>query len=372
MIGSLIRTTGLALSLAMLSPPASAEQAVVLPSDPASLFQDALSRAQAGSTDFQVVLGELFEKGIGTEQNLDEAFRWYSEAAMSGHPGAQARLGVLFMDGKGTAQDYGPGVDLLTRAMEMGEPLAIARLGLAHVHGHGVPADPQLGMQMLAKASEKGNGAAAYELAKIHLFGSAGTIDKSEAKKWFQISANLGFPNGQYVYGRDYVSDPVERLRLTFLAAHGGQRHAQYDVGQHFLNRTSPPADQNEAVKWFRLAALNGNQMGNQALFKLGLPDVNGKMPINSTVPSTAMPEAQDADELIAFFFVAGVSAVVLSALNGGDQSASDASSYEEELYCNYGEIDMGGYCAPPICGYGEFNAGGFCMSYPDDWMGGN
>lgn len=371
MTGMLIRATGLVLIMALVPTLAAADRKA-LPTEPGQLFQDALGRAQAGSAEFQLVLGELFENGIGTEQNLGEALRWYSAAAKAGHPGAQARLAILYLEGRGAQKDIALAIDLLKDAADKGEPLALAQLGLAYVNGLGVPQDAGQGMQMLAKASDKGNGSAAYELAKIHLFGTSGPVDKAEARKWFQVSAVLGFPNGQYVYARDYVTDPDERLRLTFLAAHGGQRHAQYDVGQYYLNRSDTSADRETAVGWFRLAALNGNEMGNQALFRLGLPDVNGNMPLNSTVPSTAMPAADGPDDLMALLFVAGISMAVLSALDGGDASSVGASSDDEDLFCSYGEVDMGGYCAPPICGYGEFNAGGFCMSYPDDWMGGN
>lgn len=370
-IGRFIRTTCLVLSLAPLSTLAAADTRA-LPTDPRQLFQDALDRAQAGSADFQLLLGELFENGIGTEQDLVEAFRWYSEASKTDHPGAQARLAILHLEGRGVVKDVAQGIDLLKRAAAKGEPLAMTRLGLAYINGSGVKQDAGLGLQMLAEASGRGNGSAAYELAKIHLFGEAGPVDKAEAQKWFEVSARLGFPNGQYVYARDYVTDPDERLRLTFLAAHGGQHNAQYDVGQYFLNRSDTAADREQAVNWFSLAALNGNEMGNQALFGLGLPDVNGNMPLNSTVPSTVMPAADDPDDLMALLFVLGVSAVALSALDSGDASGAGNPDTEDRLYCNYGEIDMGGYCAPPSCGYGEFNAGGFCMSYPDDWMGGN
>lgn len=360
----LVLTLAVAPSLANADPQG-------LPSDPVRLFQQALDQAQTGSVDFQIVLGELFEKGIGTEANIEEAYHWYSEAAKAGHPGAQARLGILYAEGRGVAKDVSLGIGLLKRATDKGEPLAMAWLGLAYVRGDGVPQDRTLGMQMLTQASDKGNGSAAYELAKIHLFGTSGPVDKAEARKWFEISAKLGFPNGQYVYARDYVTDPDERLRLTFLAAHGGQRNAQYDVGQYYLSRSGSPADRDQAVGWFRRAALNGNEMGNQALFKLGLPDVNGNMPVNSTVASTAMPAADDPDDLMALLFAVGISIIVLSAFEGGEPGTA-SSSADGQLFCNYGEIDMGGYCAPPMCGYGEFNAGGFCMSYPDDWLGGN
>lgn len=370
MFRSFLRIMCLILSLTAWPTLADAEQGDVS-TNPQQLYQHVLERAKAGSTEFQLVLGELLEKGIGTQKDVEEAFFWYSEAAKGGHLDAQARLAIMYLEGKGVAQDMPRAVELLRQAADKGNPRAIVHLGLVHVWGTDVTKDIELGLQMLVLSSEKGNGAAAYELARIHSFGRHVPEDKVAAQKWFQVSAEQGFPSGQYAYAREYVTDPDEQLRLIFLAAQGGHWLAQYDIGQFYLHRSEDPADREQAITWFRLAAMNGNEMGNQALFRLGLPDVNGNMPINTTIPSTAMRDSDPQDDLVGLLLVLGASAVVLSALDGGDGTSNGDPSSDGPL-CNYGEIDMGGYCAPPSCGYGEYDAGGFCVPYPDAIMGGN
>lgn len=165
------------------------------------------------------------------------------------------------------------------------------------------------------------------------------------------------------------MADPDERARLFLWAAQSGERHAQYEVGKYFESRSDAPSDRERAVKWYSLAARNGNEMGNQALFKLGLPDINGRMPLNATIPETAKPGIENSDALLALMVAVGVSIVVLSALDGGEATGAEQSGSDSAPDCSYGEVDLGGFCGPLACDYGEFNAGGFCMSYPDEWM---
>jgi len=48
------------------------------------LFQVQQSLAKKGDARAQYYLGEMYEQGLGTTQNLDEAFKWYAKAADQG------------------------------------------------------------------------------------------------------------------------------------------------------------------------------------------------------------------------------------------------------------------------------------------------
>jgi len=50
----------------------------------------------------QTNLGFLYEKGKGTEKDLEMAFYWYRKAAESGYSVAQNNLGLLYEKGEGT------------------------------------------------------------------------------------------------------------------------------------------------------------------------------------------------------------------------------------------------------------------------------
>ncbi len=75
--------------LLMMVPPANAAG---LDDADQRLFQVQLSVAQKGNARAQYYLGEMYEQGLGTTQNLDEAFKWYARAAQQGDALAKYKL----------------------------------------------------------------------------------------------------------------------------------------------------------------------------------------------------------------------------------------------------------------------------------------
>ena len=64
-----------------------------------------LPAAEGGDADAQNSVGEIFERGLGTEPNYEVAALWFKRAAEQGHKGAQFNLGTLYEAGKGVPQD---------------------------------------------------------------------------------------------------------------------------------------------------------------------------------------------------------------------------------------------------------------------------
>ena len=62
-------------------------------------------RAEQGVVESQFALGNMYFKGHGVEQNIDEALKWYGRAAAKGNAMAQLKLGFIYEDGKGVPQN---------------------------------------------------------------------------------------------------------------------------------------------------------------------------------------------------------------------------------------------------------------------------
>ncbi len=56
------------------------------------LFKVQLSMAQSGDPDGEYYVGEMYEKGLGTPQDLNAAHEWYEKAAKQGNQKAQNKL----------------------------------------------------------------------------------------------------------------------------------------------------------------------------------------------------------------------------------------------------------------------------------------
>lgn len=75
-----------------------------------------LEPAEAGDPEAQNYVGEIFEKGLGTEPDYVSAATWYRRAADQGYARAQINLGFLYEQGLGVAQDRARALNLYRRA----------------------------------------------------------------------------------------------------------------------------------------------------------------------------------------------------------------------------------------------------------------
>jgi uncharacterized protein len=64
-----------------------------------------MEAAKAGDAEAQTNVGEIFEKGLGTEPNYEAAHLWYRRAAEQGYTRAQFNLGTLYEMGLGVPAD---------------------------------------------------------------------------------------------------------------------------------------------------------------------------------------------------------------------------------------------------------------------------
>ena len=65
-----------------------------------------LKQAEEGDVIAQYRLAYCYQTGDGVSRNADECVRWYTLAAMNGHPASQHNLGFLYMTGEGVEKDY--------------------------------------------------------------------------------------------------------------------------------------------------------------------------------------------------------------------------------------------------------------------------
>ncbi|MDE0217777.1 MAG: tetratricopeptide repeat protein [Spirochaetaceae bacterium] len=96
--------------------------------------------AAQGEPGAQRVLGRLYLRGNGVEQNVCESARWYHRAAVQGDRLAQHRLGELYAT-DGALQDYTVAAWWYRRAAEQGHTGARWGLGQLYRDGKGVPQD---------------------------------------------------------------------------------------------------------------------------------------------------------------------------------------------------------------------------------------
>ena len=116
----------------------------------------------------QHCLGIMYEHGLlGSTQDLDQAFKWYTKAAVQGNPTAQYDLGIMYADGIGVPQDYALAIEWFTKSAEQGDLDAQVILGIRYENGVGVPQDYKQAAKWYTKATEQGHSLAQSYLDDI-------------------------------------------------------------------------------------------------------------------------------------------------------------------------------------------------------------
>ncbi|MGA9535093.1 MAG: caspase family protein [Desulfobacterales bacterium] len=84
--------------------------------DVASALEVWLPEAKEGNEVAQTEVGEIYEKGIGTQPSYGLATEWYQKAAAQGYPRAQINLGYLYEKGLGVKKDVTTATEWYQRA----------------------------------------------------------------------------------------------------------------------------------------------------------------------------------------------------------------------------------------------------------------
>ncbi|MCY1397968.1 Sel1 repeat protein [compost metagenome] len=193
------------------------------------------------------VLGEAYFFGIGVPADASRAIHFYQRAESRGEPRASRRLGfVTFYGIYGIPQNVNEGLALLKRASEGGVSDADYDLGLIYRSGQqGVPADLEAAEAYYIRGAQAGNRRAMYGLYEIYMGTPLKELPNTQevALKALQDSAEAGYPEAQYEYGRIlWLGGPIavdHQAALAWLqeASRQGHAKAQYFLGSIYMEK---------------------------------------------------------------------------------------------------------------------------------------
>ena len=237
--------------------------------------KEQLLAAEQGDPEAQYDIGSEYVRGYFYVANLEEGIRLLKLAAAQGHEGARRDL-----ENVEKAQEY-------RISAEGGDAEAQYLIGRCHYHGIGTEYDPKKGVEWYRCAAEQGHVEAMYELGKYNKlegirdgFG----VDRellAEARKWYIAAARRGHARAAYQLGDIYYfgfgfsrfeNHRKEAVMCYEFAAERGVPEAQYSLGICYEYGYGIEKDFEKAVKWYRLAAEQGNDKAIEALKKMGFP----------------------------------------------------------------------------------------------------
>lgn len=144
--------------------------------------------------------GNNYEKAKKYEVNgkLDRAVEAYEKAADAGHLEAQNMLGVMYLKGEGVEQDKQKARELFKNAAEEG--LDIAQYQYAELLLQGEGGDREKAIEWYRKAADQGHVISMTKLGEVYATDSKDTDpDYPRAFAWYVVAKQMGayVSNGQ-------------------------------------------------------------------------------------------------------------------------------------------------------------------------------
>ncbi len=199
----------------------------------------ATRRAQEDDPAAATLLGVLYERGYGVQQNVKTSASWYEIAAKAGDGQAAYRLGLYHLLGTGVEADKKKAGDLFEQAAKTGLDSAAYNLGVLYLNGDGRPHDREKGLALFHQAADNGDVEAQYALADAYLDPAAPERDPMQGAFWM---------------GR---------------AARNGNVSAQVRYAIMRFNGEGVEPNEQEAAIWFERAAQSGNPVAMNRLARL-------------------------------------------------------------------------------------------------------
>jgi TPR repeat protein len=221
-------------------------------------------------------------------EDYKEAVKIYRLSAEQGEAEGQSSLAMMYLEGLGVTQDYIEATRLFHLAAEQEEAFAQYQLGLIYAKGVGVLQDEKEAIKWFRRSTLQGFIPSLKELDKLLKNKEQGKVanenknkclasdcnkkgwdaykakDYKEAVKWYRLSAEQGYADGQFSLGAMYKNgqgvpqDYKEAVKWWKLSAEQGDADAQLNLGRMYREGKGVPQDNKEAVKWWKLSATQG------------------------------------------------------------------------------------------------------------------
>jgi TPR repeat protein len=228
-------------------------------------FREATLRIEKDKNDAaaMTLLGELYNQGLGVQQDPRKAAEWYRIAADRGDANALASLGLMAVEGRGMTKNPAQGRTWLEQAAAKGNPLACHNLGLLLL-GSDTDADLRRAVDLLRKAAEAEIPDAQHALGVLYLKGRGVEKNSAEAARWFERAARNGSSVGEVEYaillfnGDGVTASESGAARSFRRAAAKGNAIAQNRLARLLVVGRGVPANKVDAAAWHILAAAQG------------------------------------------------------------------------------------------------------------------
>lgn len=218
----------------------------------AQAFQVAREQAENGDPNAALLLGLLYDRGIGVSVDPGQAIAWYQQAGKNAV--SSFILGTYAAEGKGIAKNEAQGMAQLQQSVD--DKFSYADFNMAILQ-------QQTGQDFLPNlihAYRLGNSHAGIILADYYLAENSDPETMQQAKQIYAGLAEKGDPDAQlklaYMLEKGLGSAPdlAGAQRWYTAAAEQGNARAQYLLGQFYQLGQNGAPDYSLAKQWYQKA----------------------------------------------------------------------------------------------------------------------
>ena len=142
--------------------------------------------ASQGHIKSMVILGEIYECGIGMDKDYGKAATWYKKVADEGYITGMSHLADLYSD----EEEFEKAVIWYRIAAEEGDVTGMFRLADLYSDEE----EFEKAARWFRKAADKGDADSQYRLAGCYHYGKGVEKDKAEAYQWYLKAAEQEHP----------------------------------------------------------------------------------------------------------------------------------------------------------------------------------
>jgi uncharacterized protein len=230
------------------------------------------SIAEQGNVAAQLDLAFRYSEGIGVQQDLGKALKWFVEAAELGDESAQVMLSIYYAEGNEyVARDPQKAMMWALKAANQGDAFSQYYLGCYYRDGEGAPQNYEEAIKWFLLAAEQGNKDAQYELGECYYYGVIAPMDREKATGWYKKAAEQGLPLAQnmlaqcYEYGHGGSVDYMLAVKWYRSAAIQGVSDAAENLAVCY-SRYSSVSNDVEAYAWAIVSARTGSSYWEQKI----------------------------------------------------------------------------------------------------------
>lgn len=171
--------------------------------------------AQKSDAKAQLLVGEIYEFGVGVPADEGIAARWYQMAANQNEPQGQFYLGMMHDRGAPLEWDAAAALGRLFQSAELGYEKAQIALALLYFKDKGLREEIAGRIERYRENARRGDAPAQYVLGWAFAEGVGLKINPREAVDWYRRSAAQGYTKAQMALGGIYLAGKVAPMDLS-------------------------------------------------------------------------------------------------------------------------------------------------------------